>query len=454
MATPQSYRHHTKRLLVLGLPLIGGHMAQFAIHMTDTIMLGWYDVNALAAVVLGGTYFFVQFIFMSGFAFAVVPSVASAAASGEGRQVRRVTRMAMWISVLAGLLTLPSFLFSSPILGLMGQEPDTAELAGVYLRIAGFGMIPALLVMVLKSYLSALERTAVVLWITILAAVINACVNYALIFGNLGFPELGVTGAAIASVIVQVVSIIAIGIYAALVTPEHALFQRIWRADWEAFRNIFQLGWPIGLTTLAEVGLFAASAIMVGWVGTIDLAAHGIALQMASLAFMFHLGLANAATIRVGQAWGRNDHEALRRIAIVTNVVSGLFAALAMVLFVALAPQLIGLFVDPSDPVRPQVIAAGTVLLFVAALFQLADAGQAQALGVLRGMHDTRVPMVMASVSYWAVGVPVSYVLGFVFDYGAVGIWMGLVAGLALAWSLMGARLWRKLSTRVAPTPA
>lgn len=447
MSTPGSYSYHAGRLLVLGLPLVGGHLAQFAIHMTDTIMLGWYDVNALAAVVLGGTYFFVLFIFLSGFAMAVVPAVASAAAQNDDRQVRRVTRMAMWISVLAGGLTLPLFLFADRVLGVLGQVPETAELAGTYLRIAGFGMVPALLVMVLKSHLSALERTAIVLWVTLAAAVVNAVINYALIFGNFGMPELGVTGAAIASIIVQIVSILGVGAYAQWVLPHQALFQRVWRPDWEAFRNIFQLGWPIGLTTLAEVGLFAASAIMVGWAGTIDLAAHGIAIQLASLAFMVHLGISNAGTIRVGQAWGKGDAEALKRVSVATNVVSGLFAAGVIVLFVLFPEALLGAFIDPDDPARPAVIAAGTTLLYVAALFQLADAGQVQALGLLRGMHDTKVPMVMAAISYWVVGVPSSYVIGFVLGYGAAGVWMGLVFGLSLAWVSMGWRLVRKIQS-------
>jgi len=447
MSTPGSYSYHAGRLLVLGLPLVGGHLAQFAIHMTDTIMLGWYDVNALAAVVLGGTYFFVLFIFLSGFAMAVVPAVASAASQNDDRQVRRVTRMAMWISVLAGGLTLPLFLFADRVLGMLGQVPETAELAGTYLRIAGFGMVPALLVMVLKSHLSALERTAIVLWVTLAAAVVNAVINYALIFGNFGMPELGVTGAAIASIIVQIVSILGVGAYAQWVLPHQALFQRVWRPDWEAFRNIFQLGWPIGLTTLAEVGLFAASAIMVGWAGTIDLAAHGIAIQLASLAFMVHLGISNAGTIRVGQAWGKGDAEALKRVSVATNVVSGLFAAGAIVLFVLFPEALLGAFIDPDDPARPAVIAAGTTLLYVAALFQLADAGQVQALGLLRGMHDTKVPMVMAAISYWVVGVPSSYVIGFVLGYGAAGVWMGLVFGLSLAWVSMGWRLVTKIQS-------
>lgn len=431
------------RLLSLGIPLVGGHLAGFAIHMSDTIMLGWYSVEALAAGVLGSTFFFVLFIFLSGFGQAVMPVVASAEASGQTRQVRRVTRMAMWLSILAGVLALPLFLWSDAILDMLGQPPDVAALAGDYLRIVGYGMVPALLVMVFRSYLSALERTQVVLWVTVLALLANILVNYALIFGNWGAPEMGVRGAAIASITVQIVSIVGVAVYAALVTPEHELFVRFWRPDWEAFGTIFSLGWPIGLTTLSEVSLFAASSVMMGWLGTLSLAAHGIAIQIASIFFLVHLGLANAATIRVGQAAGRKDRGALRQVIISANMLSLAFALISIVIYLTLGPQMIGLFLDPGEPSRAEVISIGAVLLMVAAAFQLGDAGQVQALSHLRGLHDTRVPMVMAAISYWGVGLPASYALGFVVGWGGVGIWAGLTIGLACAWVLMGGRLYR-----------
>lgn len=441
MATQQTLSHHSKRLLQLGLPLIGGHMAQFAIQITDSVMLGWYDVKALAAVVLGGTLFFVAFIFLSGFAMAVVPLVASAAAKEDDVQIRRTTRMAMWTSTLVGVLVLPAFLYSEPILARLGQPTETVGPAADYLRIAGLGLIPALLVMVLKSYLSALERTGVILWITIVAALVNALTNYALIFGNFGAPEMGVRGAAIASVMVQLVSVVACAAYAVWAFPKHDLFRRVWRPDWAALGKLLALGLPIGVTTLAEVGLFAASSVMMGWLGTIPLAAHGIALQLTAMAFMFHLGLSNAATIRVGQAWGREDMGAVRQVSKSAFLISGLFAVLVIVIYLVFAEALVGLYVAPDDPVREEVIAFGAMLMFVAVLFQFADAGQAQALGLLRGMHDTKVPMSMAAFSYWAIAVPCSYLLGFTFGYGGVGIWMGLVIGLTLALLTLGWRL-------------
>ncbi|MFU8862745.1 MAG: MATE family efflux transporter [Rhodobacterales bacterium] len=442
-------KQHLRAIAVLGLPLILSHVAQFSISLTDALMLGWYDVTALAAQVLGGMMFFVLFLFGSGFAWAVMPMVAEAEAAGESQQVRRVTRMAMWLSILFGAVSMPLMLWSEPILLGLGQTEEIAREASRYLRVAGWGIFPALLVMVLKSYLAALERTQVVLWVTVGAVVVNVIVNYALIFGNWGAPELGIVGAAWASVAVQVVSLVLLAIYAALVTKEHALFIRFWRPDWEAFGQVFRLGWPIGITTLAEVGLFAASSVMMGWLGTLPLAAHGIALQISSLMFMIHLGLGNVATVRAGRALGARDIYSLRRGAQMVLMLSLVTVAVTVVLFLAVPEFLMGLFLSPDEPDRPGVIAIGVVLLAAAALFQLADAAQVMALSLLRGVQDTRVPMIIATLSYWAVGMPVAYVLGFVLNWGGVGVWLGLAIGLALAGVFMMWRFWGVILPRL-----
>lgn len=439
-----TYRGHLRALLALGLPLIASHMAQFAIHVTDTLMLGWYDVRALAAVVLAGSFYFVFFIVGSGFAWAVMPMVASSAASGDDAHVRRVTRMGLWISFLFAALIMPPLIWSEQLLKLLGQEPQTAALAQSYLRIAGWGVFPSLWVMVLKSYLAALERTRVVLLTTLIAAALNAAVNWLLIFGNLGLPEMGLRGAAIASVATQLLSLLILCMYAKHAMPEHALFQRLWRPDREAFNRVFRLGWPIGLTNLAESGLFSASALMMGWIGTIELAAHGIAIQLASLTFMVHMGLSNAATVRAGNAFGRKDEAHLRIGGKVALALSMAFALFTMGVFLSVPDLLIGAFVDPTDPARPRILAVGASLLAVAAIFQLADGAQVVALGLLRGVQDTRVPMLLATISYWIVGLPSSYALGFWVGLGGVGLWLGLVIGLALAGWLLLRRFWAK----------
>ncbi len=435
---------HARATLVLGLPLIGSHLAQMALHVADTVMMGRYGVPELAATVLGASSFFIIFILGAGFAQAVMPMVAQALGRGDEVQVRRDVRMGMWLSIGYGVLCYPLFWWSGPILLALGQQDDVARLGQDFMRIAGLGMIPALLVMVLKNYLAALQRTQVVLWVTLIAVGVNVAVGWPLIFGKWGAPELGVRGAAIAAVVVQVATAGILAIYAGWL-PElrrFRLFQRFWRSDWQAMGQVFRLGWPIGITSLMEGGMFQASSLMMGWIGTVELAAHGIAMQVASLAFMFHVGLSNAATVRAGRAIGAGDARGLRDGARVAIALSFGFGLAMVALMLALPGPIIAVFLDASNAQTAQIIAVGTLLLVMAALFQMADAMQVMALGLLRGIRDTKVPMIAAAVSYWGIGIPCSYALGFPLGFGAAGIWFGLVVGLMFAAVAMMLRFW------------
>ncbi|WP_435310405.1 MATE family efflux transporter [Primorskyibacter sedentarius] len=441
MTLPQ----HIRAILFLGLPLIGGHLAQFAIGLTDTLMLGWYSVEALAAATLANTLFFVLFIMGAGFAWAVMPMVAQFHAKGDDVMIRRTTRMGIWLSLGFAVLVLPLLWFSAPVLRGLGQSDSLSAAAQSYLRIAGIGLIPALSVMALKSYLAALEHTRIVFWITAFAAILNALINYALIFGNWGAPEMGLLGAAVASAITNVIALLGVMVYISLRLPEHALFTRFWRPDTEVLTTVFRLGWPISLTNLAEVALFASSAIMMGWLGEVPLAAHGIVLQLATAAFMVHLGLSNVATVRAGNALGREDMAHLLRGA---AAVGGLSVAMSLVtvsVFLLMPEVLVSAFIDPTDMRYGAILAAGVSLLAMAALFQLVDGAQVVALGLLRGIQDTQVPMIMAAVAYWVIGVPISYLLGFTLGFGGPGVWLGLVLGLACAALLMVVRFALKM---------
>lgn len=438
---------NARAVLVLGLPLIGSHVAQMALHVTDTIMLGWYGVTDLAAGALGATLFFVVFTVGMGYAQAVMPMVATAAASGQHTEVRRVTRMGIWLSLAFAALVLPLFLLSRVILDALGQEPEVARLGGQYLAIVGYGMAPALVAMVLKSYLAALGRTQVVLWATVFGVFVNIGVNWLLIFGNLGFPEMGVRGAALASVIVQVVTVLVLLAYAVWLPAlrQYQLLVRFWRPDWTALWRVQALGLPIGLAMLAETGLFAASAVMMGWLGEVPLAAHSIALEITAIFFMVHLGLSNAATVLVGRARGTGDPQALRAAAKAAVILSLAFASATMLIYWIFAEPMVGLFLKPDEPAREIIIPLGVTLLMVAALFQFADSGQVMAMGLLRGMQDTRQPMVIAAVSYWLIGMPASYGLGFLLGWEGVGVWLGLVVGLTAAALALHVRFWRAI---------
>lgn len=449
MSISNTFFPHVRALLTLGLPLIGSQVAQFAITLTDTIMMGWYDVTALAAQVLAGSFFFIIFITGSGFAWAVTPLVAEAEGRGDTTQARRATRMALWLVTIYTMVMLPLMFFSERILLSLGQTEDVAALGGAYLAIAGLGLLPANIVMVFRSFLSALERTNIVLWVTLAAVAANAVLNYLLIFGHFGFPELGIRGAAIASVGTQIVSALLLILYIHRRLPEHTMFQRMWRADWEAFGRVFTLGVPIGLTILAEVGLFSASSAMMGWLGEIPLAAHGIALQIASLTFMVHLGLSNAATIRAGRAMGARDWDGLRDGGIAAFGLSLVAVAITVAAFLVMPETLVGLFLDPADPQRDVVITLGATMLMAAALFQLVDAMQVMGVGLLRGVQETRLPMVIATISYWLIGLPVAYGLGFTLGLEGVGVWLGLAAGLAVAAVLLNLLFWRRTYPRL-----
>ncbi|MEL6571589.1 MAG: MATE family efflux transporter [Pseudomonadota bacterium] len=438
-----TYRDHARALLRLGMPLVLSHVAQFAIFMTDALMLGWYSVTALAASAIGGTFFFLTFIVGSGFAQAVTPLAAEAAEQGNEQGVRRATRMGMWLSAIYGAFIMIPFFWAEEILLAIGQDLAVAALGQDYLRIVGFSMIPALLVMTMKSFLAAIERTAIILWATFGMALLNAIINYALIFGNWGAPELGIQGAAIASLTITVLTLVILMVYALRETPQYRLLQNIFAPDQEVMAKVFALGWPIGLTALAEGGLFSASTTMMGWLGAVPQAAHGIALQLSGMTFMFHLGLSQAATVRVGRAWARGDTQNLRRGAIVACFLSAGFGCLTMLVFWAIPGLLVAGFVDGTTVDGAAVVAIGISLLLVSAMFQVVDGLQAMALGMLRGLQDTQVPMVIAIVSYWGVGLPVSLWLGFGLGWGGVGVWLGLVAGLLVAAILLMQRFWR-----------
>ena len=445
MTDQMSKTTHARETLALGLPLAGAQLAQMALHVTDVVMVGWYGVVSLAAVVLGASSFFIIFVLGSGFAKAVMPMVASAVAREDEAQVRRDTRMGLWLSIGFGLLLLPVFWESEAILLALGQDPEVAAVAQGYLRVVGFGLVPALCVTVLQSYLSALGRTQAVLLVTVAAVGLNILVNWVLIFGNWGFPELGAQGAAVATIATQVMSLVVLGLYAGLVPGlrRFRLWQRFWRPDWQAMRQVWRLGVPIGLTGLAEGGLFQASALMMGWIGTVELAAHGIALEVAALTFMLHVGLSSAATIRVARFDGVGDRVALRRAAKIAIVISLGVALASVALFMAVPGPIVALFLDLEKPESAAILAYGTVLLAFAALFQLADGIQVIALGLLRGVQDTRVPMWLAAISYWLIGIPCSYVLAFPMGYGGAGLWLGLVIGLVCAAASLMWRFWR-----------
>jgi MATE family multidrug resistance protein len=429
------WKNHFLETLSLGLPLIGAQLAQNGIHVTDIVIIGRIGTSELAAMVLAAQFYFTIFIFGSGFAAAVVPLAAQAFARGDLQQVRRAVRMGLWVIMAFSAVTLPLIYLGEPVLLALGQDPHVSRLAASYLHIAGWSMFPALGFMVLRSFLSAVGRAGFVLYVTLIILVVNAAFAYSLVLGYFGMPALGLQGAASVALGVNILSLVLTVWYIQARPDLHRfeIFVRFWRPDWHVLKEVFNLGLPISFTILAEVSLFTVASLLMGWIGTAELAAHGIALQCASLAFMIPLGLAQAATVRVGIAAGANDREALVRASWVVVIISAGIAVVGGLAFALFPAFFAGLFLDRSKEDAAAVLGFATTFVVVAGIFQLVDGLQAIGAGLLRGIKDTRIPMILALISYWGIGFVLAYALAFPMGWGGIGIWLGFVFGLLAA---------------------
>lgn len=444
------WRAEITATIVLGLPLITAQLAQMGINMTNTLVLGRLGPDELAASVLGWQLFFVVWMFGTGFGFAVMPLVANAASRREPGGVARFVHMGLWISLAYSLLVMLPLMHSEPIFRALGQEARLSAMAADYTAVLQWSMFPQLAIIVLRSFLGGLQRPNVVVVALAGGAAINLALNLGLVFGVEGVvPALGMRGAAWATVSATLCVAVFLFWFAARNRSlrRHRLGRHVLRLDRSAWNEIFRLGWPIGITVVAEVGLFSATSIMMGWLGTYELAAHGIAVQLSGLAFMVPLGLSAASTIRTGWARGHDDRYAVASAAWVAIFIGLSFACLSALVFLLWPGFLVGLYLDLDDSAGQQVLGFAVAYLAVAAAFQLFDALQTLASGALRGLKDTRIPMVLALFSYWLLGLPTGYFLAFVWGMGGTGIWWGLAMGLGAAGLSLTWRLQRQIRT-------
>lgn len=432
--------------LALGLPLAGSQLAQNLIWLTDTVILGWLGAQDLAASVLGSALYFVFFVFSTGISNAVMTRASSAIGRGDADAVRTVTHTGIWLVTGTGLLVMIPLWFSPSLLRLLGQQEDLAVLGGYYARIAMLGIVPALIVMTLRGFLSSVHHAGILLWVTLAGVIVNALLVYVLVFGKAGFPALGLAGAAIGSVLTNVFMAVLLAVYSARTKSlqVYALFRRIGMPKLSEAAPLLHLGLPIGLTVLAEVGMFNGAAILMGWQGVIPLAAHGIVLQIASLSFMIPYGMSQAATVFVGQSVGRRDDRGIARSAAVALAIALVLAVMTALIFLLLAEPLIHLFLDESLPEAADIVAYGAGLMAVAAAFQIFDFTQVTSVALLRGVSDARVPMLIAVSAYWGIGLPSAWVLSAHTALGGKGVWVGLALGLLFAASLLTWRFYHR----------
>lgn len=429
------WAHEARATLKLGWPLIVAQLSNMALNTTDVVMMGWLGPEFLAAGVLAHSTQYPVILFATGILLAAGPMIAQALGAKDVRSVRRTVRQCIWISALAALFLSPLLMNGDLLLRALGQDPATTDLVRTYLSIAAWQLFPALMFIALRSLSAAHNETAIVVWVTAVGIVVNGVLNYTLMFGHFGFPRLELMGAGIATTAVQSVMTLLLLLYVLRHRRmrRYSILGRLWRPDWPRFWSMFRLGFPIGLMLLAECMLFSGAAVLMGWLGTEQLAAHAVALQLAALSFMVPMGLSQATTIRVGHAHGRGDIAGQARAGWVSLGLSVLFMAAVALLFLLAPRPLIHLFFDPQDPMNAVPIKLAVGYLAIAGLFQLADGAQVTASASLRGVSDTKVPAIIAFVCYWCVGLPTAYVLGFWLNLGGTGIWLGLVSGLSLA---------------------
>lgn len=430
--------------LGLAAPLILTNLAQMAFGATDVVMMGWLGPDALAAGALAVNVNFVLVMFGIGVVSAVAPMIARERGRSRFavREVRRTVRQGLWSALLMALPILAVLWHGEAVLLALRQDAALAKAAGEYLRTFAWSVPPFLGYLVLRSFVAALERPAVALLVTGLGILLNGLAVWALMFGRLGLPALGLAGAGLGTTIASTALFLGLALAIRLDRRlrRYRIFGHFWRPDWRRFRELWRLGAPIGLTMWFEVSVFNAAVFIIGTFGASALAAHQIVMTLASLTFMVPLGFSQAASVRVGIAYGAGDRTAIARAGWTAFAGAEAFMA-AMALLMLLAPRLlIGVFLDLDVPKNAEAVAlAGSYLVF-AALFQLVDGAQSVGAGMLRGLHDTRVPMIFALAGYWGLGLPFGTLLAFKAGWAGAGIWAGLAAGLAIVAALMVTR--------------
>lgn len=416
--------------LALALPIMSGMVAQMLMGVTDTIMVGRVGVVPLAASAFVNAIAHPPFVLALGLLSAVAVLTSQAYGAKEKARCGEVLRHGLVLALAAGLLTLAVLVGAQPYLSLLRQPADVVAASRTYLVLFGVSLLPALVAHGCKQFCEALNRPWIPNCILLGAVLLNALLNWVLIYGHWGAPGLGLEGAGWATVIARTVMAACLIGYA-VKAPVLSAFQpaRWWGALHRSeFAGLLRIGWPVGLQHLLEVGAFVFAALMMGWVSADAIAAHQIAITCAATTFMFPLGIGMAASIRVGHAWGAGQHARMRRIGFVGISLAAVIMTAFAAMFAFAGEPLARLFVH-----SPVVVALAAQLLLVAAVFQVADGVQIAALSALRGLSDVRVPAIVAALAYWLIAVPLAYALAFPARHGAVGIWVGLASGLAAA---------------------
>jgi len=429
-----NYRLYIKDSWLLAYPVMLSMLGQVMTGVADSVMVGWTGATPLAAASFANVFFSIPLFFGIGVSYAITPLVAEANGAGNQNRISDVLRNGSLINLCIGLILVALIFAAEPFMHSMNQPEDVVELALPYLSIIAVSIIPTMIFQTYRQFAEGLHSTRMAMIIVISSNLLNVLLNYLLIFGKLGFPELGLIGAGWATLISRIAMAVGMLLYV-YYGEKFTLFRSgfsFGNYSRALINKMLHIGIPAGTQFILEAGAFGFSALMMGWMGTTALAAHQIAINLATISYMTTSGLAAAATIRVGHFLGQRDFNSMRTAA---------FTLIGMAMAVMTAWALLFIFGRNFLPTLyiadVDVIALTSTLLIVAAFFQLSDGMQVVCAGALRGLQDVKIPTFFIFIAYWIIGLPLGYWLGFKMNFGPNGIWIGLLIGLTLTATAM-----------------
>jgi MATE family multidrug resistance protein len=416
--------------LKLGLPVIIAHLLQTMMQFVDTIMAGHVSSHDLAGLAIATALYHPVFLLMLGILISLGSIIAQLFGAEKQHEIVTNVIQGLWLSQALAFISILILANLEPVLYWMDYEPEVIRVTSGYLKALCWGMPPVYAFLVLRMFSEGMSITRPTMYISLIGLGANIISNYALMFGHFGFPALGAVGAGWTTSIVHWVMFFMMLAFClkASMFESYRKFIAFSRPSWLYLREILSIGIPNGFGIAAEVGLFAVVSLLMGTFGVTAIAGHQVAINIASVTFMLPMGLSIAISIRVGQAKGRGDYVATRYIGYAGIILSVLIMAVTATVFVNFPEMIVALYSDDLD-----VRSLAVQLLYMAAIFQLSDGMQVGALGALRGLKDTRVPFVTNVVSYWGVGLPTAYLIGVYYNFGPVGMWVGLIVGLSIA---------------------
>lgn len=436
-------RGETYKTWKLSGPIILGELTQMSLGMIDNAMVGAISYKQLAAAALVNSVMNIPFVLGIGITMSVSQLVSMAHGRRDAQRVSHYLYNGFWLCTVAGLLIALTLNLGKKVIYHLGQDPEVAVLAEPYLQIMGWSILPMLMFMAVKQFTDGLELTLTAMVLSILALPINIGINWLLVYGNWGFPRWELVGAGVGTLLTRILILVAL----VIIVLSHKRFSRYvavrkkqWVLNRRTLRDLLHIGIPSSLQAGMESGAFAVSGIIIGTLGAVQQAAHHIALSCAAFTFMVSMGLAQGGSIRVSNAWGRNNWKEIRIIG-KTTLFSGLMYGIFCAVFFVCMKSILPLAFN-SDAA---VVSLASVLMLYAAIFQISDSTQAIGVGLSRGVKDVNIPTLYVALAYWVVGIPTGCLMAFVFKMGAAGMWIGFVAGLTFSSVFLNLRFFRRL---------